>query len=177
MSGKERDSFRVDDVLCVKARKISRDELPYARARVLTGFSMEASDAGPADETMQPQVWRMLADINKKLDLILERLQFDGEKFSASENRRVNLSESGMLFTIDERVEADDIIEIKMILPEYPPVGILTFGKVVRVNNKGDNAYDIAVHFLDTDVDSKVKDEIVRYLLKRQRGSFVGKRK
>ncbi len=107
----------------------------------------------------------------------MERLHLESEKFAAVEHRRVNLSESGMLFTIDERVEAGDIIEIKMILPEYPPVGILTYGKVVRVNNRGDNTYDIAVHFLDTDSDSKVKDGIVKYLLRRQREILAGKRK
>lgn len=177
MSGKERDSFRVNDILSVKARKVSEGEAASMRSRVLTGFSLEAADTGPADETLQPQVWKILVAINKKLDLIMERLHLESEKFVAVENRRVNLSESGMLFTIDEHVEAGDIIEIKMILPEYPPVGILTFGKVVRVNNKGDSTYDIAVHFLDTDIDSKVKDQIVKYLLRRQREILAGKRK
>jgi|WetSurMetagenome_2_1015567.scaffolds.fasta_scaffold249848_2 hypothetical protein len=177
MSGKERDSFRVHDVMSVKARKVSGDETPYMRSRVFTGFSIEASDTGSSDETLQPQTWKILVAINKKLDLIMERLHLESEKFLAAENRQVNLSESGMRFAIDERVEADDIIEIKMILPAYPPVGILTFGKVVRVAARGDNTYDIAVHFLDTDIDSKVKEEIVKYLIRRQREMLAYKRK
>jgi len=177
MSGKERDSFRVNDVLSVKARKVSEDETTVMRSRVFTGFSIEASDTGSADETLQPEVWKILVAINKKLDLIMERLHLESERFMAIENRQVNLSESGMHFAIDERVATGDIIEIKMILPAYPPVGILTFGKVVRVNSRGDNTYDIAVHFLETDTDSKVKDEIVKYLLRRQRELLASKRK
>ena len=177
MFEKERDSFRVSDILSVKASKVSEDELPFMRPRVFTGFSIEESDTGSADATLQPQVWKMLIAINKKLDLIMERLHLDSEKFVAIENRQVNLSESGMHFAIDERVATGDIIEIKMILPAYPPVGILTFGKVVRVNSRGDNTYDIAVHFLETDTDSKVKDEIVKYLLRRQREILAAKRK
>jgi hypothetical protein len=177
MSGKERDSFRVSDILSVKANKVSEDELPFMRSRVLTGFSIEASETGPADETLQPQVWKILVAINKKLDLIMERLHLESEKFMAIEDRQVNLSESGMRFTMDERVEKGDMIEIKMILPEYPPVGILTFGEVVRVNSRGDKTYDIAVHFLDMDIDSKVKDAIVKYLLRRQREILASKRK
>jgi hypothetical protein len=177
MFEKERDSFRVNDILSVKARKVSEAEMPGTRSQVFTGFSIEAYDTGSADETLQPQVWKILVAINKKLDLIMERLHLDSEKFMAMENRQVNLSESGMRFTIDERIEAGDVIEIKMILPGYTPVGILTFGKVVRVHNRGDNKYDIAVHFLDMDIDSRVKDEIVKYLLRRQREILAAKRK
>jgi len=174
---KERDSFRVDDILFLKTRKLSKDELPYTRSRVLTGFSLEASDAGPVGEALQPELWKMLVTINKKLDQIMERLSLESEKFMAIENRQVNMSESGMRFSVDERMNEGDIIEIKMILPEYPPVGILIYGRVVRVIHSRENRYDIAVHFLESDIDGKVKDEIVKYLLKRQREILAGKRK
>ena len=54
-----------------------------------------------------------------------------------------------------------------MLLPTYPPVGVTTHGKVVRVNQTGDGEYEIALHF--SEMDEEVKDEIIQYALQRQR--------
>jgi c-di-GMP-binding flagellar brake protein YcgR len=70
-------------------------------------------------------------------------------------------------FAIDEKVEIGDVIEIKMLLPSYPPIGILTYGNVVRVNDAGNGQYEIALHFLD--MEDEVRNEIIKYAVKRQR--------
>ncbi|HMK49219.1 MAG TPA: PilZ domain-containing protein [Thermodesulfovibrionales bacterium] len=172
----DRGMFRLNDVLPVKARKVSEDELPYKRSRVFTGFGIKTSDALPPDESLHPGLWQMLVAISNKLDLIMGRLHLDGEQFSHEENRSVNLSESGMRFEMDEKLESGDIVEIRMVLPVYPAVGILTYGSVVRVEASANGKYDVAVQFLDMDIDAKVRNEIVKYLLIRQREIRSGKK-
>jgi len=174
---KDRGLFRLDDVLPVRAKKVSEDELPYKRSRVFSGFGIKASDALPSDEALHPGLWQMLVTISDKLDLIMGKLHLDSEQFNHDENRTVNLSESGMRLEMDEKLDDGSIVEIRMVLPVYPPVGILTYGSVVRVEAAANGKYDVAVHFLDMDIDGKVRNEIVKYLLMRQREINSGKKK
>jgi c-di-GMP-binding flagellar brake protein YcgR len=70
------------------------------------------------------------------------------------------------VFTPD-KAEVGDKLEIKMLLPTYPPIGILAFGRVVRSEKADNNEYELALHFDDMDED--IRDEIIQYTLKRQR--------
>jgi hypothetical protein len=165
-SGK-REYFRADDFLPVLATKAMYD--PSCRkSKVFLGYNMEITDMEAPDETINPRLWKMLVEINTKLGLILERLQLESEGFTKGENKQVNISESGMRFIMNERVEAGDVLEIKLLLSSSPPLGILTYGNVVRVNNIGDGKYEVALHF--SDMDDEVREEISKHILKRQRG-------
>lgn len=164
---KKRQYFRVDDAFPVEMKKI--DKTPLKRSRVFLGYPSEREEAEveAPDETISPKLWKLLTDINTKLSLILEKLQFDDEGFVKAEVRHVNVSASGIKFRVDEKVEPGDTVEIKMLLPTCPPTGIITYGSVVRVKDLGNNQYEIALHF--TDIEDEVRDEIIQYTLKRQR--------
>jgi c-di-GMP-binding flagellar brake protein YcgR len=54
-----------------------------------------------------------------------------------------------------------------MLLPANPPVGILTHGKVVKMQETGNGEYDVGLSFVD--IDEEVRDAIIQYTLKRQR--------
>ncbi len=165
MWSEKRGYFRVDDVFGVMAKKV-RQDFACGESRLFSGYSIELSDADYSDETISPGLWKILASLNSKLELILQRLRF-GCYEPGAENRVVNLSESGIRFTMDERVEIGDIIEIRMLLPTYPPAGILTYGRVVRVNAAADGKHEVALHFLDMEDD--VRKELSKYTIKRQR--------
>lgn len=164
---KSRQYFRVDDAFPVDLRKV--ENIPIKRSRVFLGYPDEREnvEVEAPDETISPKLWKLLTDINTKLSLILEKLQFDEEGFAKAKVRHVNLSASGIKFRIDEKVEVGDTVEIKMLLPTCPPTGITTYGSVVRSKDLGNNQYEIALHF--TDIEDEVRDEIIQYTLKRQR--------
>lgn len=164
---KSRQYFRVDDAFPVDLRKV--ENIPIKRSRVFLGYPAEREDAEveAPDETISPKLWKLLTDINTKLSLILEKLQFDDEGFVKAEVRHVNVSASGIKFRIDEKVDVGDTVEIKMLLPTCPPTGIITYGSVVRSKDLGNNQYEVALHF--TDIEDEVRDEIIQYTLKRQR--------
>lgn len=161
-----RGYFRVDDVFPVISRKVTEDS-PYRKSKVFPGYSMEISYMDVSDGTINPQLWKMLVDINTKLGLILEHLQLESEGLIKAEDMPVNISASGIRFKMKEKIDIGDVIEIKMLLPTYPPVGILTYGNIVQVKDLGNGEYEVALHF--SDMDDEVKDEIIQYALKRQR--------
>lgn len=162
----KRGYFRVDDVFPVVAKKIER-HAPFQRSKIFRGYDMEMTDVDLPDETINPKLWKMLVDINAKLQLILERLLFESEGLIGSGNKIVNLSASGIRFTMNEKVVPGDKLEIKMLLPTGPPIGILTYGNVVKVNDMGNDQYEIALHF--SDIDNEVREEIIQYTINRQR--------
>ncbi len=162
----KRSYFRVDDTFPVEVRKI-RDDIPHRKSKIFRGYDVEKADIELPDENINPKLWQLLVDINTKLTMILDRLRFESEGFKRGEEKLVNLSASGMRFTMNEKVMPGDKLEIKMLLPTGYPVGIVTYGNVVRTNDIGDGLYEVSVHF--SDMDEEVREEIIRYAINRQR--------
>ena len=162
----KRGFFRVDDIFPVMHRVVSGDA-PRPESRIFSGFGIALDELDVPDESISPRIWKMLVDINAKLGLILERLNLESEGLTRAEGIPVNISASGIRFYLDHKLELGTVLELKMLLPVYPPVGILTYGVVVRVEDPDDGGYATSVSFADL-VD-EVRDVIIQYTLKRQR--------
>ena len=161
-----RGYFRVDDVFPVACKKVMA-ETSIKKSKMISGYADQSVDLTMPEEFVHPQLWKMLHDINAKLNLVLERLNLQGEGFLQAEDRKVNLSATGLKVTTDEKADMGDNVEIKMLLPTYPPTGILAHGRVVRVEDKGNGEYELSLHFVD--MDETIRDEIIQYALNRQR--------
>lgn len=170
----KREYFRVDDYIQITAKKIN-DIGGRRRSRIFAGYGIKTSDELIPDESINPVLWKMLADIQTKLSLILERLNPDSESLLNIESNYVNMSAAGICFEMDEKVEKGDLLEIKMLLPLYPPVGIVTYGRVIRAVDTGKGQYKIAVSFAD--IEDEIKEEIIQYTLSRQRDIMKRQRK
>ncbi|HYA86325.1 MAG TPA: PilZ domain-containing protein [Nitrospirota bacterium] len=162
----KRGFFRVDDVFPVTYRIVDVTER-CTGSRIFPGFGLEADELDVPDETVSPRVWKMLVDINAKLEMILERLNKESEGLSRAQSVPVNISASGIRFFIDQPVEIGSMLELKMLLPLYPPVGVLAHGVVVRIEASVGGRYETSLCFIDL-VD-EVRDIIIQYTLKRQR--------
>ena len=162
----KREYFRVEDIFPLITKKICNNST-YRKSRVFSGFSQDVASLDLPDESIHPQLWKMLVDITTKLSLVLERLLLESEGLIKAENKEVNVSAAGIRYTTREKSEIGDVIEVKMLLPSYPPVGILTYGDVMRVLDLGNGEYEIALRFID--MDDEVRDELIQYTLKRQR--------
>jgi hypothetical protein len=161
-----RDYFRVCDVLPLVVRKVSGDR-SLKKSRLVAGYGSGPSEPAVPDETISPQVWRMLVDISAKLDALMEKQYLESAGLTHAENIPVSISASGIKFILHEPAGVGDIIEVKMSLPLYPPVGVITFGEVVRATPIDQHSSEVAVKFINMDDD--VRDEIIQYTLKRQR--------
>ncbi len=158
--------FRVNDVLPIVTRKIGPDS--YTKAKVFSGCGTENTrDYTIPDATINPKLWEILVDIDTKLSALLGAINMQNEGFTGANEKYINISASGVRFTIKEKVEIGDLLEIKILLPAYPPLGIVASGEVVRVNDLGNDEYDVALHF--SGITDEVTDEIIQYSIKRQR--------
>lgn len=162
----KRDYFRVCDVLPLVVRKVS-GERSLRKSRIIAGYGSGPSEPAQQDETVSPQVWRMLVDISAKLDALMEKQYLESAGLTHAENIAVSISASGIKFTLHEPAAVGDIMEIKMSLPLYPPVGVISFGEVVRATPIDQHSCEVALKFINMDDD--VRDEIIQYTLKRQR--------
>ena len=162
----KRGYFRVDDVFPVLYTKVPPGA-PGPVSRIYSGYSDEGIDLTALDEQVSPRLWKMLVDINSKLGLILERLHLESEGLTRAESIAVNISASGIRFASIEKFALNDVLEVKMLLPTNPALGLLAHGKVVRVDEAKNGAHETSLHFLDL-VDD-VRDVIIQYTLKRQR--------
>lgn len=162
----KRGFFRVDDVFPVICRIVDCKDRRAASC-IFSGFGLDVDELDVSDETVSPRVWKMLVDINAKLEMILEKLNLESEGLTRAESIPVNISASGIRFFLDHPVEIGSMCELKMLLPVYPPVGVLAYGVVVRVEAPVGGKYETSLRFIDL-VD-EVRDIIIQYTLKRQR--------
>lgn len=161
----KRGYFRVDDVFPVLCRKATGSPLP--ESRLFTGFGGEFTEMETPDETVSPRLWKMLTDMNAKLNQVLERLNLEREGIAGARSVPVNISASGVRLALPDRPGLGDVMELKMLLPVYPPVGVFAHGAVVRVEEADQGMYRCSLHFLD--LSDEVRDAIIQYTLKRQR--------
>lgn len=170
----KREYFRVDDVLPVAVRKQSNEAA--LKSVVTPRANVEITGLELSDDKIHPKIIKLLLEMNNKLNILIESLsQRTEDKAQRLQNKKVNISASGMCFTVDEKVDTGDTIEVKMFLPTVPPVEVLTYGMVVRAKAIGNNQYEVAVHFHD--MEESVRDEIIQYALNRQREAIKIQRK
>ena len=61
-------------------------------------------------------------------------------------------------------------MEIKLLLPTYPPVAVFAYGEVIRVSELNDGTYEVAIEYLN--MGDSVRNEIIQYTLSHQRESI-----
>jgi hypothetical protein len=162
-----RSYFRVDDVVQLVARKVPPGEsIGVSRSFPFSEIVAPASmDAAVPD--VSPRVWQMLVNIHTMLGMVLERLDMETEGFLHAEKTRVNMSATGMAFRSKERFGSGDVVEVKMLLPARPPLGVIVYGSVIRADDAGNGETEVALHF--GEMSEELRNEIVQYSLMRQR--------
>jgi len=174
-----RRHFRVDDVISVVANPIHVDKekseefakaIATSRAfPVMEGQSTDTAD----DESIVPKdpdnkkLYAMMNELKAKLDFIINQFMLEKEGLNEPEKKFVNISASGIRFTVDHVVKEGEIMDIKLLLPTYPPVAVFAYGEVKRAVPIEDGKYDIALEYLN--MTDSVKNEIIQYAFAQQR--------
>ena len=102
-----------------------------------------------AESNEQTRLYSMIDEINTKLDFIINHFMLDKEGLAEPEKKFVNISASGIKFTVDKAVKEGDVMEIKLLLPTYPPVAVFAYGEVKRATALEDGKYEVALEYLD----------------------------
>ncbi|MGC9324305.1 MAG: PilZ domain-containing protein [Desulfomonilia bacterium] len=184
--GNERRSdVRIYDKIYYSAKLICHrdeksDELPKALERIrankliIDSFLKGKYGYPGADEipyTRESPYNQVMWEMNRKLDLLVHMLLAeDFKELMGSRPMDVNISASGIRFITNTSFDHGDLLEINLILPMVPLLYLRLVGEVIRQKNVTGyevNRYAVAVRFLRTDPETK--DDIIRYLFRRQR--------
>lgn len=179
-----REYFRVDDIIPVVAYPIHIDDAKNEELlRKITSskaFTMmdpliqtnedESAITTRYDKAEKDKLYDMVSEIKAKLDYIISHFILNKEGLADPEKKLVNISASGIRFTVNNAVELGDIMEIKLLLPTYPPVAVFAHGQVKRVKKIDDNKYEVAIEYVN--MSESVQNEIIQYTLSHQRESI-----
>ncbi len=174
-----RNFFRIDDVITVVANPVNIEKgkveeylktITSSKAFSLLDVSKPTEmDAGNVSSGFSDdkKLFSIVTEIKTKLDFIINHLLLEKEGFLSAEKKMVNISASGIRFTVNQPVNVKDIMEIKMLLPTYPPVAVFAYGEVKRVNPLDDETFEVALEYLN--MGDPVRNEIIQYTLSQQR--------
>lgn len=110
--------------------------------------------------------------IDRKLDVLIHMAFSDDFKdLMRTPLKDVNISASGMRFISEEPYEMGDLLEIRIILPLMSLLVVRLVGEVIRQkplsSTPEKSRYAVAVRFHK--VDAETREDIIRYLFRRQR--------
>ncbi len=179
----KRSYFRIDDVIPLVAVPVEIEDVKCeeltAKISSSKAFSMAGAGNSPANDENETALTTNyeksgtdklhddIADIKAKLDYIINHFIMEKEGLANPEKKVVNISASGIRFIVNHPVELNDVMEIKLLLPTYPPVAVFVHGEVKRVDRLDDNKYEIAIEYLN--MSDSVRNEIIQYTLSHQR--------
>jgi hypothetical protein len=180
----KRSYFRVDDVISVVANPVApgseMSEEYLQSVSSSKAFSLmdsgSSGSSGPTHDEMEDnlnrspdnaKLYSMITEIKTKLDFIINHIMLDKEGLTKAEKKLVNISASGLRFIIDYPASVNDVIEMKLLLPTFPPVAVFAYGKVIRVKSVGGNQFEVSLEYLN--MADSVRNEIVQYTLAHQR--------
>ncbi len=143
----------------------------FPTAETLMDDPEEINPLALEKENIPPRLWKMLVNLNRKLDQVLERIPVDLLK---TKSQPINLSSTGMKVKVKKNFDLDEPVRIKMLLPTLPVKELVIAGKVVRVKALADGEYEVALHFHE--LDDTVRDEIIHYTLNQQRKTIAAQR-
>lgn len=110
--------------------------------------------------------------LNEKLDLIMTSLS-QGKSPSALtkstaglELTFVNISAGGMSFISKRAYNPGEVLRIKMVLPETPPIALLVYGEVV-ISKAVKSDFDVNVNFVH--LGNEIRNYIATFVFNRER--------
>ena len=167
--------FRQDDILHMKAEVLSEDQIKIEKKRsgvqqagllqslVSHDPLFEASRYGALD----PDVSTALEILDEKLNYLIGMNVIQQTDCSDLEEHLVNMSTSGMRFTMYGQCKVDDWLKITLKLPLFPPVILELLAKVMHVKTKPRNQVQIGVAFSYRSEDEE--GAVTTYIFKRHR--------
>lgn len=169
-----REYSRVYAYIPLKYRVVPTDEFHGLCSHIAVEPSYFDTSILPELENAQLEAWFNM--INEKLDLIIRLLRAQADGFQSLPYKAVNISGSGISFSVHEELRVGDVMEIKMVLSCYNfhPLYLCVYAEVVRVERQT-SGYVIAARYVK--MDNKIRDEIVRFVFEREREILRERRK
>ncbi|MDI9571108.1 MAG: PilZ domain-containing protein [Pseudomonadota bacterium] len=170
-----REFCRVYAYIPLGCRLVRPDERHSSlRARISGDTVISEFQLLPEMDDFQQGEWFKV--LNKKMDMIIRLLTLQSEGFQMLPFKAVNISGSGISFSIPESFRVGDIIELKMILANAQslPVYLYAYAEVKKAERQASGCV-VSAKFIQ--MDDAIRDEIVRFVFEREREIIREKRK
>lgn len=125
----------------------------------------------PTLENEKLEAW--LSIINAKLDAIMRILTLKEGGFTSLPVTHVKISGGGITYNSMERINAGEVVEMKMLLPGVTSQAMLVYGKVTEAVAQG-GGFSVNVEFVA--IDENLRDQIIDFVFRREREILREKR-
>ena len=170
-----RGFFRIDDDVALSYRLVPASVVEQDAATLRIG---EAGSLANELERMRevsrihfrrvekeaPEVARYLAHIDSKIDLLAQHIMIGADELFVKSTQAVNISGSGLAFTVNEPLNSDDFVEVRFAL-QPSLTSIKTYAKIVSCQPQT-KAYRAAVEFVC--LNDEDRDLLIRHVVKKQ---------
>lgn len=173
--------FRIDDEIILIFKEVGQGVVPnpedFKNEEILDAFSLSSALDFLTQESRvqlkklerrQPDAAEIIKNLERRIDLIAQKLLVNETQSSDRSTQEVNISAAGIAFDADNVLEPGTVIQLKMILPPSL-VALMTYGKVVYCNTNANEAsfgHRIGVDFLS--LREQDRELLIRYIVKRQ---------
>ncbi len=173
-----RGFFRINDEIALSYRLLStgKDATVDYAAPLASGQSMHslANELEKLREVSRvhfrqvekesPEIARYFTLLEKKIDLISHHVLTASNELFTKNTQPVSISGSGLAFTVDEKLNIGDLIELKFIL-KPSLVNIVTNSTVVSCQNEA-GQFRVAVEY--ERLSDEERDLLIRHVVRKQ---------
>lgn len=176
-AGQERRRFfRIDDEVAISYRVISNDEMtkadglkrnevePASLANELEKMNEVSRIHFRHVEKESPEVARYFSFIEAKINLLAHHIIMGTDELFVKTIQPVNISASGVSFSVNNALNAGDTVEIKFILTPSL-TSIKTLSRVISCEPEGDQ-FKVAVEY--SQLSDEDRDLLIRHIVKKQ---------
>jgi hypothetical protein len=165
-----REYFRVEDLLPTSIKKID-EELAKMKGKTIpglqSGIGFPTGIEENPEESINPVLWRMLTEINRKVTVLLDNIYLTSQGLMNIQVKKVSISASGMRVLCDESFDPGDFVEIKILLTANTSFWVVLYGKVMRVTQFDASKWEVGIEFFE--MGDEVRNALSAYMISRQR--------
>lgn len=146
MSQERRQYYRIEQDLAFAVQTIDSDKLASAQRFEVSPYFFINSEIRSIREKQLPLLEELSERdpvgatlfnlVAQQIDAFARSLTASERDFSQLSKQPVDLSEGGMMYNCNERLELGQAVEITLVFPE-PKAGLTLYGKVQRVLQEG----------------------------------------
>jgi c-di-GMP-binding flagellar brake protein YcgR len=190
-SDERRGYFRIDDVVKLSYRPVTKAALPELIEQLMTGagtnFTVMSSFTSMSQQMVvqlrriegtAPDTAACIKILDQKLNILGQAFLQQEEDISNKDSIAVNISAGGVAFNSAESYKLGTVLEVKLLLlPDM--IGMMIYGEVIdcsknRETDHADKPYCLQVSF--TNIREADRDIVIRHVLRRQ-GEWLRKRR
>ena len=180
MDEENREYVRIQDFIPFEFQRVKQEEYLQwkGKLREKRGDLFYLSEAWIREEKEfgsweggEERIHQLLVDMKNKLNfIILHLLKPEEEKNQTPPVHEVNMSGNGIGFETKQELIIGNFLEVKVILPLFPPRTILAHAEVMhteKTSREGQRFFQIGAMFLD--LSEEDQNRIIDYTFKTQR--------